>query len=222
MVEEHFLKVLGWDLMMGFRGRFLYPINVLGCCNGYLVECGYLIFGYWISCWHMGAFYLNIKCFVAEWSSFCLFSRIKWGKWYFVNIWRLIFHWYTCWYEILIDFGFRYTCEISFGMLGYECWYEIIGYIMYIQLLHIGVTNCLWVLATGFIMLRLWGLMGKWVDSYESGWGFFACPDSCCKGFYPKITKWGDYECLAKLAILNKIPKCLLTQFFESFLELIA
>ena len=45
------------------------------------------------------------------------------------------------------------------------------------------------------------------------GWGLLTCTHSCCKGFCPRIAKGGDYECLARLAILNKIPNCLLTRF---------
>ena len=48
------------------------------------------------------------------------------------------------------------------------------------------------------------------------GWGLLTYTHSYCKGFWPKVTKEGDCECLARLAILDKIPKCTLTRFFNS------
>ena len=45
----------------------------------------------------------------------------------------------------------------------------------------------------------------------ECGWGFLACIFSRCKGFYLIIAKGEDSEYLARLIILDKIPKYLLT-----------
>ena len=55
-------------------------------------------------------------------------------------------------------------------------------------------------------------VLSECVALYES-WVGLTCIRSCCKGFCPRISKWGDFECLARLVIPDKIPKCPLTRF---------
>ena len=57
--------------------------------------------------------------------------------------------------------------------------------------------------------------MSEW-PCVRVGWGLLTCTHSCCKGFCPRIAKGGDCECLARLAISNKIPKCPLTRLSNS------
>ena len=57
--------------------------------------------------------------------------------------------------------------------------------------------------------------MSEW-PCVRVGWGLLTCNHSCCKGFCPKIAKKGDCECLVRLAILDKIPKCPLTRLSNS------
>ena len=49
------------------------------------------------------------------------------------------------------------------------------------------------------------------------GWGLLTCTHLCCKGFCSRIAKGGDCECLARLAILDKILKCPLTRLSNSY-----
>ena len=74
MVIKHFLEVFKWNhvmrfrgsfvyLMMGVRGRFLYPIFFLGCWYGYLVICEYLIFEYLTFCWNVDVCWFGYEIF---------------------------------------------------------------------------------------------------------------------------------------------------------------
>ena len=59
-------------------------------------------------------------------------------------------------------------------------------------------------------LVRFW--VSEWLYM-RVGWGLLTCTHSSCKGFCSRIAKEGDCECLARLTILEKIPKCPLTQF---------
>ena len=132
---------------------------------------------------------------------------------------------YTCWWLFWILDILRYMliCDLVYFEFGYTLNFLdiLLVDIMYIQFLHTCATNCFsWGLFAWFVIPRLWVWLGKWVALYE--WVGLSCTHLCCKGFCPRITKEGDYACLARLTIPIKIPKCLLTQFFQSFFGLLA
>ena len=191
--------------------------------------------------WYVNTWFLSIWHFVEMWmfidldmrysaialSSICLFSWIEKGRlWPFVSFWdkkrerRCSYYfgdWISTWWWLfwildilrymlicdLVSFGFEYTLDFLDILVDILCIFNCFTHVLLIVLFV--SFNCRHYSTFGEVL-------SEWVALYES-WVGLTCTHSCCKGFCPRIAKGGDYECLARLAILNKIPNCLLTRF---------